>query len=151
MLLGKACCFTRIHDFQLDMSIDGSFSVEAALERFLSRCPRLSCHQRFQSVSVTEEEVAVNLVAELFLHPRYTIPLIGCFRPIVRKIVDRAVSLLSLVPDLRSNSDEAERFDDEDVVDVIQWHVRSGRGLNLHELACFAFCRLLDLAPFLLR
>ncbi|KAL5755634.1 hypothetical protein ACOSQ2_020380 [Xanthoceras sorbifolium] len=137
------------------MAIDGSFSLESALERFLARCPRLGCLPRFESISgkVTEEEV-VNLVAELFLHPLYTIPLIGCFRPIARKIVDKAVALLLLVPNLRSNSDEqaeeSVKFDDADVVDVVQFHVQSGRGLNLHELACLAFCRMLDLAPFLL-
>ncbi|KAK3220425.1 hypothetical protein Dsin_014395 [Dipteronia sinensis] len=138
------------------MAIDGSFSLESALERFLVRCPKLSCLPRFESLSgkeTTEEEV-VNLVAELFLHPCYTIPLIGCFRPIARKIVDRVVALLRLVPNLRSNSDEnaeeSGKFDDADVVDVVQFHVQSGRGLNLHELACLAFCQMLDLAPFLL-
>ncbi|KAK1575506.1 hypothetical protein Q3G72_006073 [Acer saccharum] len=138
------------------MAIDGSFSLESAFERFLVRCPKLSCLPRFESLSgkeTTEEEV-VNLVAELFLHPCYTIPLIGCFRPIARKIVDRVVALLRLVPNLRSNSDEnaeeSGKFDDADVVDVVQFHVQSGRGLILHELACLAFCRMLDLAPFLL-
>ncbi|KAK9282643.1 hypothetical protein L1049_010862 [Liquidambar formosana] len=150
------------------MAIDGSFCLEAELERFLARCPKLGCIPRFVSLSkkgqmVTEEEV-VNLVAELFLHPNYTIPLLGCFRPIVRKIVDRAVALLRMVPNLRSDSDdrtkefkegktlrEAENVDDEEEVDsVIEFYAKSGRGLNLHELACLAFCRALDLAPFLL-
>lgn len=102
---------------------------------------------------MTEEEV-VNSVAEISLHPHYTIPLIGCFRPIARKIVDKAVALLRLVPNLRSNSDEQVQklgcLADAEVVDFIQFHVQSGRGLNLHELACLAFCRVLDLAPLLL-
>ncbi|KAJ0075983.1 hypothetical protein Patl1_33593 [Pistacia atlantica] len=46
--------------------------------------------------------------------------------------------------------EDSGHFDDVNVVDVIQFHVQSGRGLNLHELACLAFCRMLDLAPFLL-
>lgn len=57
-----------------------------------------------QGHSLTEEEV-VNSVAELFLNPNYTIPLVGCFRFIAQKIVDRAVVLLRLVPDLTSSSD----------------------------------------------
>lgn len=101
-----------------------------------------------QGSDLTEEEV-VNSVVELSLHPHYTIPLMGCFRPIARKIVDKAVALLRLVPDLRLNSD-GQMEDSGHFVDVIQFHVQSGRGLNLHELACLAFCRVLDLAPFLL-
>lgn len=103
---------------------------------------------------LTEEEV-VNLLAEVFLHPNYTIPLIGCFRPIARKIVEKAVALLRIVPNLRSNADdtlvEAEQGDFlNDVASVIELYSRGGRGLDLHELACLAACRSLDLAPFLL-
>lgn len=50
---------------------------------------------------MTEEEV-VNVLVGVFLHPSYTIPLIGCFRPIAQHIVDKAVALLRLVPNLRS-------------------------------------------------
>lgn len=113
-----------------------------------------------QGHSLTEEEV-INSVAEIFLNPNYTIPLLGCFRFIAQKIVDRAVALLRLVPDLTSNSDvpmvESEENEIlretgnlDDAVGVIDVYIRSGRTLVLHELACLAFCRALDLAPFLL-
>ncbi|XVF74359.1 hypothetical protein PTKIN_Ptkin13bG0104300 [Pterospermum kingtungense] len=140
------------------MTMDGSFSLELSLKRFLDRCPKVRLVPRFQSLAekghlVTEEEV-VSSVAELLLHPKYTIPLIGCFRPVAQKVVDRAVTLLRLVPNLRSNSvvniTESGYLDDEDVINVIEFHIQHGRGLDLHELACLAFCRALDLAPFLL-
>ncbi|KAL2466395.1 ATPase [Abeliophyllum distichum] len=99
----------------------------------------------------------------LFLHPNYTIPLVGCFRPIAQKIVEQAVSSLHLVPNLRSNNDdstvtfnedkflrEVENMENAEVVSVIESYVRCGKGLHLHELACLAFCRALDLAPFLM-
>lgn len=104
---------------------------------------------------MTEEEV-VNSVAELFLHPNYTIPLLGCFRPIARRILDKTVALLRLVPNLRSNyvvttNEEQDELNfDLEVAGIIDLHVRRGLGLNLHELACLAFCRALDLAPYLL-
>lgn len=112
---------------------------------------------------MTEEEV-VKAVGELFLHPNYTIPLVGCFRPIVHKIVERAVGLLRLVPNLSTNSDdymvefdedkflgEDEDFDNAELMHVVDVYSRSGKGLNLHEIACLAFCRALDMVPFLLR
>lgn len=102
---------------------------------------------------MTEEEV-VSSLAELLLHPKYTIPLIGCFRPIARRVVDKAVTLLRLVPSLRSNLDasvaESGYLDDDEVINVIEFHIQHGRGLDLHELACLAFCHALDLASFLL-
>lgn len=111
---------------------------------------------------MTEEEL-VNTVAELILHPKYIIPLVGGFRPIAQKILDRAVTLLRLVPNLRSNSDdpmvefdedkvleETENFDNGKVLHVIDFYVRKERGLDLHELACLAFSRVLDLTPSLL-
>uniref|UniRef100_F6HXY6 Midasin n=2 Tax=Vitis vinifera TaxID=29760 RepID=F6HXY6_VITVI len=149
------------------MAIDGSFSLESQLERFLARCPKLACIPQFDSLlkkreMMTEERV-VNLLAELFIHPKYTIPMMGCFRPICRKIVDKAVALLRLVPNLRYNSNgtlteveedkllgEAGNFEDAGDASVIEFFARNGWGLNLHELACLAFCRALDLAPFLL-
>ncbi|KAK8664402.1 hypothetical protein V6N13_084194 [Hibiscus sabdariffa] len=140
------------------MSIDGSFSPGSSLERFLGRCPKLGCVQRFKSLVekgrlVTEEEV-VSSVAELLLHPKYTIPLLGCFRPVAQRVVDKAVTLLRLVPNLRSNLDvslaESGYIDDEEVVNVIEFHIQHGMGLDLHELACLALCRALDLAPSLL-
>ncbi|KAI8548545.1 hypothetical protein RHMOL_Rhmol07G0280600 [Rhododendron molle] len=147
------------------MAIYQSYRLEFELERFLSRCPKLASVSRLNSLlqqgcSLTEEEV-VNSLAELFLNPNYTIPLLGCFRFIAQKIVDRAVALLRLVPDLTLDSDVPmvefgkneilrETGNLDDFVGVIDVYIRSGRTLVLHELACLAFCRALDLAPFLL-
>ncbi|KAI8544658.1 hypothetical protein RHMOL_Rhmol08G0312700 [Rhododendron molle] len=147
------------------MAVYRSSRLEFEFERFLSRCPKLASVPRLSSLlkeghSLTEEEV-INSVAEIFLNPNYTIPLLGCFRFIAQKIVERAVALLRLVPDLTSNSDvpmvESEENEIlretgnlEVVVGVIDVYIRSGRTLVLHELACLAFCRALDLAPFLL-
>ncbi|KAJ0755641.1 putative von Willebrand factor, type A, AAA+ ATPase domain, midasin, midasin, AAA lid domain 7 [Helianthus annuus] len=148
------------------MAIDGSFRIEYELERFLRRCPKLAAASELVKLvkkgkSLTEEEL-IDGVAELLLHPRYTIPLVGCFRPIARKIVDRSVALLRLVPDLTSNSsdlmlefDEGRLFKDtessecEEVICVINVYVKHERGLKLHELACLAFSRTLDLLPYL--
>jgi len=104
---------------------------------------------------VTEEEI-VNVLGGVFLHPSYTIPLMGCFRPIAQCIVDKAVALLRLVPNLRSIPEDTAREDDRDsvldgVVNIVEFYSQQGRGLDLHELACLAFCRALDMGPFLLR
>ncbi|KAK4741715.1 hypothetical protein SAY87_025303 [Trapa incisa] len=131
------------------MAIDGSFSVEYSFRRFLARCPDLANHSQImclaeKGVSLTEEDVE-NAVAEIFLHPSYTIPLIGCFLPLAQKIVENVVSQLRIVSNLRSNSSDGFG---------LNWNIlneaNNGMGLNLHELACFAFCRSLDLAPFLM-
>lgn len=105
----------------------------------------------------------MHAVGELLLHPNYTIPLLGCFRPIAQKIVDRTVKLLNLVPNLRLDDDkymeefdedgflgEAGNVDSSEVASIIDIYVSRGKGLRLHELACLAFCRALDLIPFLL-
>ncbi|GLT49686.1 hypothetical protein SLA2020_232280 [Shorea laevis] len=139
------------------MAMDGSFNLQFSLQRFLARCTALRDVQKFDNLlekgdTVTEEEV-VSSVAELFLHPKYTIPLVGCFRPIVKKIVDKAVALLRFEAEkLRSNSNDTVSgyLDDEKVYNVIDFHIQHGICLNLHELACLAFCRALDLTPFLL-
>ncbi|TQE13576.1 hypothetical protein C1H46_000907 [Malus baccata] len=141
------------------MAIDGSFSLESALVRFLARCPELQFSPNFDFLSkkgdaVTEDEVVKALVG-VFLHPKYTIPLIGCFRSIAQKIVGKAVDLLRLVPNLRSNFDggsvskfcRATSLKEGD--NVIEFYNGAGRGLDLHELACLAFCRSLELDPFL--
>lgn len=105
-----------------------------------------------QGNALTQDEVVKALV-ELFVHPNYTIPLMGCFRPIAQKIVDKAVELLRLVPNLRSNSDRGvvevgKDRDLNEVENVIEFYSGAGRGLDLHELVCLAFCRALELAPF---
>ena len=109
------------------------------------------------------EEELIDGVAELILHPRYTLRLVGCFRPIVRKIVDRAVALLHLVPNLlRDSEDSMLDFDEgslfsesgssdcEEVVSIINSYKRCERGLRLHEISCLAFSRMLALVPDLL-
>ncbi|KAD4889375.1 hypothetical protein E3N88_21448 [Mikania micrantha] len=146
------------------MAIDGSFCIEYELERFLRRCPKLAAVPQLDKLvkkgnNLTEEEL-IDGVGELLLHPCYTIPLVGCFRPIVRKIVDRVVSSLHLVPDLSSNSDnlmlefdEGKLFEEtgssncEVAICIINLYVKHERGLRLHELSCLAFSRTLDLIP----
>jgi len=85
------------------------------------------------------------------LHPSYTIPIMGYFRPLAQKIVRRAVSKLGMVPSLVSESKESEEEIGEDDIHVIDFYVGRGRGLRLHELASLAFCRALDLALFMLK
>lgn len=100
------------------------------------------------------EEDVLSIAAELFLNPNYSVCLLGCFRPLAQKIVDRVIGLLRLVPNLRSNSDitdsEIQEEELNGVINIISFYDHRGRGLDLHELACLAFCRALDLNPFLL-
>ncbi|KAK9099489.1 hypothetical protein Syun_026534 [Stephania yunnanensis] len=138
------------------MSIDGTFTLESALQRFLARCPDLQRQPHFASLSQKgerlEEEELVNAVAGVFVDPKYTIAAVGCFRAIARKIVDRVVELLEKVGGLGADcGGESMEVDVDDRVEgVIEACVRHGQGLRLHELACLAFCRALDMAPFLL-
>ncbi|XP_020093830.1 midasin isoform X2 [Ananas comosus] len=138
------------------MSLDGAFSPAAALRRLLARHPALrGADPRIAALEQKGEALTANdLVAALadpFLHPSYTIPIVGCFRPLCQKIVERAVAKLGSIPSLELESDEiAEEVGDHDVC-VIDFYAGKGRGLRLHELASFALCRALDLAPFLLR
>nr|XP_029123013.1 LOW QUALITY PROTEIN: midasin [Elaeis guineensis] len=136
------------------MSFDGSFVCEAGLQRFLARCPNLRLNSRLVALSqkggvLTVDDV-VAVIADPFLHPSYTIPIMGCFRPLCRKIVERVVAKLSSVPSLESESNEVVEEIGEDDLHVIDFYVERGRGLRLHELASLAFCLTLDLAPFLL-
>ena len=86
------------------------------------------------------------------LHPKYTIPIIGCFRPLGRVILDKAVDRMqSQWTRLASNWDSgggAEEVGDGDL-EIIGFYVTRKRGIRVHELACLAFCRVLDLQPFL--
>ncbi|GAB2222234.1 hypothetical protein Drorol1_Dr00013440 [Drosera rotundifolia] len=143
--------------------MDGSFDLYSELDRFLARCPKLRHVARFSSLLNKGHELmeaeAVDSLASVFLHPDYTIPMMGCFRPMGRKIVDKVIGWLSLVPNLGVNSGEecegdevflkCEEIEGIEDVGVIEFYLRRGRGLDLHELACFAFCRVLDLAPHL--
>ncbi|KAI3964519.1 hypothetical protein MKW92_001685 [Papaver armeniacum] len=143
------------------MSIDGSFSLESSLRRFLYRCPNFISRPSLQSLSekgsaVEEKEVVEAIASGLFIHRDFTIPIMGCFRPIALKIVEKVVENLRFAaPNLVTNSNSDDimlEAGEEGVVRVLSIadYVREGKGLDLHELACLAFCRALDLAPFLL-
>lgn len=100
-------------------------------------------------------EDVVNSLAELVLHPSYTVSLLGCFRAVGERLLGKAVELLRIVIGMNMIAmDEdvgtAEEVG-EDEICVIQFYCGKGRFLRLHELACLAFCRALDLAPFLSR
>ena len=120
----------------------------------------------FQERQISEEEV-LDVVEQLVLHPNYTIPLLGCFRKIAKKIVERTVEKLlkgDMVPKLRPDDDtyitefdeeasfiEDENVNEEEVGKIIDVYMRTGKYLCLHELACLAFCRAIDLIPSLLQ
>ncbi|KAK2417946.1 midasin protein [Trifolium repens] len=77
----------------------------------------------------------------------------GCFRAIARNFVDKAVTLLRFVPNLRSNTvDDAMEVDSDIVLDdvgnFVEYYVEQGRGLDLHEYVCLAFCRALEMSCF---
>uniref|UniRef100_A0A0D9XKA7 Midasin n=1 Tax=Leersia perrieri TaxID=77586 RepID=A0A0D9XKA7_9ORYZ len=147
------------------MSLDGSFSTAAAVARLLARCPALRSDPRVLALASpatpeggaaaaggpSREDVAAAL-AEPLLHPRYTIPVLGCFLPLAPALLDRAVELLrSAAPALRSDGEVVEEEAGEGDVRVVEFYLSRGRGLRLHELACLALARALDLAPYLLR
>lgn len=108
-----------------------------------------------QGGRVSDDEV-VDAVAELFINPNYTVQLVGCFRAIAQRIVDKAVSVMRLVPNLRADifvedtGQSVDNFDKDEEIRIINYLVQRGRGLRLHELACLALCRALDLVPSLL-
>ncbi|CAO2840240.1 unnamed protein product [Amaranthus hypochondriacus] len=150
------------------MSMDGSFCLKMELDRLIARCPKLGTVPCFRLLlekgnELVEEQV-VNSLAAMCLHPTYTIPIMGCFRPIAKRMLNRVVELLKQVPNLSFNYSGGvinnfmeERFfidcvEVDDVVHqfgVIEAYLKHQRFLDLHELACLAFCRMLELAPFL--
>uniref|UniRef100_A0A0E0M8B9 Midasin n=1 Tax=Oryza punctata TaxID=4537 RepID=A0A0E0M8B9_ORYPU len=145
------------------MSLDGSFSAAAAAARLLARCPSLRADTRVLALASSSsapagggpssEDVAAAL-AEPLLHPRYTIPVVGCFLPLAPALLDRAVGLLRAAGATALRSDDAAREGEEageGDVRVVEFYLSRGRGLRLHELACLALARALDLAPYLLR
>ncbi|XP_057535568.1 midasin isoform X3 [Amaranthus tricolor] len=150
------------------MSMDGSFCLKMELDRLIARCPKLGTVPCFRLLlekgNELEEEQVVNSLTTMCLHPTYTIPIMGCFRPIAKRILNRVVELLKQVPNLSFNCSGGvinnfmeERFfidcvEVDDVVHqfgVIEAYLKHQRFLDLHELACLAFCRMLELAPFL--
>jgi len=104
---------------------------------------------------VDNEEV-IHALGDAFLHPEFTVPLVHCFLPIIRNVVDRVVGLLRLVDDLKSSIDYSD--DVSSVLDnamtegisVIDFYVRRGQRLELHECACLAFSRALHFNTSLL-
>uniref|UniRef100_A0ACD5ZCK1 Uncharacterized protein n=1 Tax=Avena sativa TaxID=4498 RepID=A0ACD5ZCK1_AVESA len=139
------------------MSLDRSFSTSAALSRLLARCPALGADPRLlalasASAAPSADDVAAAL-AEPLLHPRYTLPIVGCFLPLAPVLLERASALLRtaapalLVDSAASWEEEAGEGDTH----VVEFYLSRGRGLRLHELACLALSRALDLAPYLLR
>ncbi|KAJ3690228.1 hypothetical protein LUZ61_019392 [Rhynchospora tenuis] len=140
------------------MSLDGSFSPSASLRRLLSRCPPLlsdpnlsSLERNCDSFSESVLDDLVEALADPFLHPEYTIPIVGCFRPVCERIAGRAIEKLRTVPSLNSENSSSSEEVGEEETRVLDFYLRRGRGLRLHEIACLALCRALDLAPFLLR
>ncbi|XP_078434368.1 midasin-like protein isoform X2 [Wolffia australiana] len=147
-------------------SLDGSFSCCAALRRLLARCPRLASHKEVAilasdvdgleiSGDLSLQDRVASALAEPLIHPSYTLPIVGCFRPLSRIIVDRAVGRLQaqwikLDPKWDSGDGDAEEIDEDDA-EIIGFYATRRRGLRLHEFACLAFCRLLDLQPILLK
>ncbi|GJN20773.1 hypothetical protein PR202_gb08191 [Eleusine coracana subsp. coracana] len=137
------------------MSLDGSFSTAAALARLLARCPALRAEPRLLALTSdaapARDDVAAAL-AEPLLHPRYTVPVLGCFLPLARDLIHRAVALLRAAgPALVA--DDAVRWEEEageEDVRIVEFYLSRGRGLRLHEVSCLALARALDLAPYLL-
>ncbi|XP_073036075.1 midasin-like isoform X3 [Primulina eburnea] len=150
----------------VSMAVDGRFCLQSEFRRFLDRRPKLKSLSRFNDLLnkgdlVTEDEV-VDAVGQLLLHPKYTIPLLGCLRPIAERIVESTTKLVHSARKLMPDDDLMEEFDEEEflrdsenvdgaeVANIIYIYVSRRKGLRLHELACLAFYRALDLIPFLL-
>lgn len=103
-----------------------------------------------------DNEEVIRALGDVFLHPEYTIPLVHCFRPIIRSVVDRVVGLLHLVDDLKSSIDYSDDVSSvldnamKEGISLIDFYVRRGQKLELHECACLAFSRALHLNTSLL-
>uniref|UniRef100_A0A0E0QZY4 Midasin n=1 Tax=Oryza rufipogon TaxID=4529 RepID=A0A0E0QZY4_ORYRU len=146
------------------MSLDGSFSAAAAAARLLARCPALRADPRVLALASStaggggggpsRDDVAAAL-AEPLLHPRYTVPVVGCFLPLAPALLDRAVGLLRAAGAAALRSDDPAAGEGEEAGEgdlrVVEFYLSRGRGLRLHEIACLALARALDLAPYLLR
>lgn len=102
-----------------------------------------------------DSEDVINALSDVFLHPECTIPLVYCFLPIIRRVVDRVVGLLHIVGDLSSSTGYSEDVSVlenamKEGVSVIDFYVRRGQRLELHECACLALSRALHLNSSLL-
>ncbi|RCV42665.1 hypothetical protein SETIT_9G233700v2 [Setaria italica] len=141
------------------MSLDGSFSTAEALARLLARCPALRSDPRLDALASSTDAApparddVTAAFAEPLLHPNYSVPVLGCFLPLAPALVDRAVALLRAAGPLALRADDASRLEEEageGDVRVVEFYLSRGRGLRLHELACLALARALDIAPYLL-
>lgn len=106
---------------------------------------------------VVDNEEVINALADVFLHHEYTISLVHYFLPIITRVVDRVVCLLHLVGDLSSSttdySDDVSSVLEnamKEGISVVDFYVRRGQSLELHECACLAFSRALHLNTSLL-
>ena len=132
------------------------FDCGVALGRLVARHPSLGddAHvaallaQRGSGNGIEESDV-LELVQDLVIRPDVGLAALGCFRPILARVLDTLVhSLRQLWRQGRgSPGREGEGFVG------IAARLRSGGGwdLGLHEYTCVMFSRLLDLAPYLLR
>ncbi|CAN8238565.1 unnamed protein product [Cochlearia groenlandica] len=142
------------------MAMEKSFSVKLALEAFSQRCPKVLSFPFFSLIlskgeEVIDEEEVIDGLADVFLHRELTVPLVYCFLPMIRSVVDRVVGLLRLVGDLSSSVDYSNdgsllEIAMKEGVSVIDFYVRRGQRLELHESACLAFSRALHLNTSLL-
>ncbi|CAA6669952.1 unnamed protein product [Spirodela intermedia] len=131
-------------------SLDGTFRCGDAVRRLLARCPRLASHQVIATLATEVDDLELNggcdvadrvasALAEPLLHPSYTIPVVGCFRPLSRKILDRAVDQLQshwrrLVSNWDCGGGDVEEVGEGDV-EIIGFYVTRRRGIRVHELA----------------
>lgn len=136
------------------MKHDDYFDCGDALERLVARCPGLREDPDVavvlaQKSSGIDEGGVLEVVQDLVIQPDVGLAVLGCFRPILPRVLDNLVySLRQLWGQGRgSPGREGEGFV------RISRRLRNGGGwdLGLHEHTCILFCRLLDLAPYLLR
>ncbi|XP_010528473.1 PREDICTED: midasin [Tarenaya hassleriana] len=153
---------SRLHDQrEASAEMNPVENLSLALGLFFDRFPNLATSPIFSSVAKKgveeiEEEEVVAALSKVFLHPAYTLPLTRSFGAVIGRVIDKVVSLLRLVRDLRSNpnhSNDDSALDDSlnSGISIIDYYVQHGRGLELHECACLAFSRALLLNTSLLR
>ncbi|EOA33535.1 hypothetical protein CARUB_v10019643mg [Capsella rubella] len=129
------------------MAIDGSFNLKLALETFSERCPKVAAFPVFSSIlskggEVVDNEEVINALSDVFLH--------------LERVVDRVVGLVHIVGDLKSSTDYSDDVSSvldiamKEGISVIDFYVRRGQRLELHECACLAFSRALHLNTSLL-
>ncbi|XP_020530997.1 LOW QUALITY PROTEIN: midasin [Amborella trichopoda] len=137
------------------MNVGKGFSCKSSLERLVARNPSLELNTDSISLKQKGDDVnendVIKLLAEFLLDPRFTISILGCFRPLLRGIMDEAVDLLRCSHGSRHSEDEVMEDFDEENGSGMKVFIRNGWSLRLHELAVLAFSRALELAPFLLR